>query len=197
MLGTFEVVSGVRAAFVEPNVRWFAEAVKSGKLDDVLLKPVPSIFLATLGNCAPLALLEILAGLAVVVSGLSALHEDISLAGFLAWLAMVGVAVVVTWSSRALLASLAFWAPSLSLDVAFDALWQFGRYPVGMYQQPIRFVLGDVLPVALISTVPAHALTHGASPSILSIAVLVAFASVGVVQVVWSGGLRRYTGATS
>lgn len=197
LLGTFQVVSGVRATFIEPNVLWFAEQVKSGKLDDVLLKPVPSVFLATLGSCAPLALLQILVGLIVVGSGLNDVHARLSFAGVIAWLVLVGVAVVVTWSSRALLACLAFWVPSLSLDVAYDALWQFGRYPVAMYQQPIRFVLSDVLPVALISTVPAYALTHGTSPSILLSAALIACGSVGLVRMVWSRGLRRYTGATS
>lgn len=99
LLGTLQVVSGVRATFIEPNVLWFAEQVKSGKLDDVLLKPVPSVFVATLGNCAPLALVQILVGLIVVGSGLNDLHARLSFAGVIAWLVLVGVAVVVAWSS--------------------------------------------------------------------------------------------------
>lgn len=53
LLGTYQIVSGVLATFVEPNVQWFAEQVTSGKFDELLLKPVPSVFLASLGACAP------------------------------------------------------------------------------------------------------------------------------------------------
>src|SRR5689334_2783810 len=47
LLGTYQIVSGVLATFIEPNVVWFAEQVKSGKLDELLLKPAPSIFLVS------------------------------------------------------------------------------------------------------------------------------------------------------
>src|SRR5581483_7363357 len=62
LLGTFQVVSGILSTFIEPNVMWFSDQVKDGKLDHVLIQPVPSIFLVSLGTCAPLALSQVVVG---------------------------------------------------------------------------------------------------------------------------------------
>jgi ABC-2 type transport system permease protein len=197
LLGVYQIVSGLLATFVEPNVAWFAGQVKGGKLDDILLKPVSSVFLVSLGSCAPLALSQVLLG--IVVLGLGVQESGIVLTpwGVVGSSLLLGVGLVVTWASRVLVACIPFWAPSIELDVVYGALWQFGRYPVSIYQQPIRFVLTYVLPVAFISTFPARALTHGASMPLLLVGGSVALGMIATVRGVWNAGLRRYTSATS
>ncbi|HEV8638088.1 MAG TPA: ABC-2 family transporter protein [Chloroflexota bacterium] len=197
LFGTFHVLSGLRAAFVEPNVRWFRAQVAEGKLDDVLLKPVPSILLATLGTCAPIALVPALVGLGVVGLGLRELGRAPSPLAVLGWLALVTDAAVVTWATRVLLASLTFWAPDGTRDVLYDALWQLGRYPVEIHRQPLRFVVTYVLPVAFVATLPAAALTREVSPLTLALGVAAAAVMAAAANLVWRAGLRRYTSATS
>jgi hypothetical protein len=58
LLGTFQIVSGLRAALVEPNVQWFAQRIKDGRFDHVLTQPASSLFLATPDECAPAALAQ-------------------------------------------------------------------------------------------------------------------------------------------
>lgn len=197
LLGTYEIVSGMLVAFIEPNLIWFAEQVQSGKLDDILLKPVASVFLASLGSCAPLALSRILLGLVMLGLGLGELRTVPALAGVIGWLLLLVVSIVITWASRVLLASVALWAPAVSLDVVYGAIWQFGRYPVSIYRQPIRFALTYVLPVVFIATAPAHALTRGVDPPSLLIGLVVSTLAVAMACAVWNAGLRRYTSATS
>ncbi len=197
LLGTYQIVSGVLATFIEPNVVWFAGQVTSGKLDDVLLKPVPSIFLASLGSCAPLGLTQVAMGLAVVGAGLREMDAIPRAYNLFGWLVMLSAGIAITWASRVLLASLAFWAPAMELDVVYGAVWQFGRYPVSVYPQPVRFALTWVLPVAFVSTLPAQALVRGVGPALLLLGTAIGAASLLVVQLVWSAGLRRYTSATS
>lgn len=197
LLGTYQIVSGVLATFIEPNVQWFAGQVTSGKLDDVLLKPVPSVFLASLGTCAPLGLSQVALGVAVLAVGLRALGTSPTPWGVLGWLLLLAVGIAVTWASRVALASLAFWAPYVTPDVLYGALWQFGRYPVSIYPQPIRFVLTYVLPVAFIATIPARALSRGADPAALATGLAAGLGAVAIAQLVWNAGLRRYTSATS
>ena len=158
LLGTYQILSGILATFIEPNMTWFADQVKSGKLDEVLLKPVSSVFLVSLGSCAPLALSQVIMGIGVILIGLVSLGMSVTLWNIVAWLILSIVGIAITWASRVLVASIALWSPGFDLDVVYGALWQFGRYPVSMYQQPIRFVLTWVLPVAFISTYPAHVL---------------------------------------
>ncbi len=197
LLGTYQIVSGVLTTFIEPNVVWFAGQVKSGKLDEVLLKPVSSIFLVSLGSCSPLGLLDVALGVAVLGLGLRELGDAPTPWGFIGWLVLLAVAIAVTWASRVLLATVALWSPGLELDVVYGALWQFGRYPVGIYRQPVRFILTYVLPVAFISTFPARVLTGSAGAELLVVGAVVGIGAVVLVRLVWNDGLRRYTSATS
>ncbi len=197
LFGTYQIVSGLLWTFIEPNLLWFRGQVVDGALDDILLRPVPSIFLASLGTCAPLGLLHVAGGVAVLVVGLGRLEAAPTAGEAMAWLLMLGVAVAVAWASRVLLASLAFWAPSLQPDVLYSAVWQFGRYPVSMYRQPLRFALTWVIPVSLIGTMPAQALTQGASPIPILAGPAAAIVAMLLANIFWRAGLRRYTSATS
>jgi ABC-2 type transport system permease protein len=197
LLGTYQIVSGILATFIEPNVTWFAGQVKSGKLDEALLKPVSSIFLVSLGSCAPLALSEVGMGTVVLGIGLGQLGAVPTLWGVVGWSVLLMAGIVITWASRVLLASLALWSPGIELDVVYGALWQFGRYPVSVYRQPLRFVLTWVLPVAFVSTFPALALTRGVDSILLIGGLCIGLVAIVIVQIVWNAGLRRYTIATS
>jgi ABC-2 type transport system permease protein len=197
LLGTYQIMSGILATFIEPNVQWFAGRVKSGALDDLLLKPAPGLFLVSLGSCAPLGLIEVALGGVVLGVGLREAGTVPGVWEAATWLVAIGSGVVLVWASRVLLALVALWTPALELDVVYSALWQFGRYPVTLYQQPFRFVLTYVVPVAFVATVPAQALVHGLPASLLLAGVLVGGVAFGVVLLVWRAGLRRYTSATS
>lgn len=197
LLGTYQVVSGIIGTFVEPNLGWFRDQVIDGKLDDTLLKPVSSIFLASLGTCSPLALSQVATGAVVVVIGVWNVDGVPGVWSMLVWLLMLATGIVISWAARVLLASLAFWAPSFQPDVLYKALWQFGRYPVSIYRQPVRFALTWVFPLAFIATLPARALTGGASPQRLILGATVGLVAILIAQTVWRLGLRRYTSATS
>ncbi len=197
LLGTYQIVSGALATFVEPNLQWFAEQVTSGKLDDILLKPVPSVFLASLGACAPLGLSQVALGLVVLAIGLRESGAGPAPWGLPGWLLLLAAGSAIAWSSRVLLASLAFWAPHVTPDVLYGALWQFGRYPVSIYRQPIRFLLTYIVPVAFIATLPARALTRGPDARLLLGGLGAALGAVAATRLVWRAGLRRYTSATS
>ena len=193
LLGTFQVVTGLRSTFVEPNLAWFGGQVKTGQFDAVLLQPAPTIFLASLGAFAPLALIQVGVGLCIVIGGIVQAGLTITAAEVLGWLVVVAAASVVMWATRLMLASLVFWAFGLDLDVLYDAIWQFARYPVSIYSPVLRIAFTYALPVALIATVPVEALMGGGVVAAAAVA-----AGAGVIAwLIWHRGLRRYTSATS
>ncbi|GAB3828610.1 ABC transporter permease [Kribbella italica] len=194
LLGTFQVVSGLRSTFVEPNLQFFGEQVKSGRLDAILVQPAPSILLASLGSCAPTALIQVGLGVGIAVTGVVKADLVASPGGVVAWLVVVAAATVTMWATRVMVASVVFWAFGLSLDVLYDALWQFGRYPVQVYQSGLQVVFTYVVPVSLIATVPVEALRGEA---LVVVPLIVAVGTSTAAWVVWRRGLRRYTSATS
>ncbi|EFH83171.1 ABC transporter permease [Ktedonobacter racemifer] len=197
LLGTFQVSSGIFSTFVEPNLSWFAGQVRDGKLDHVLLQPAPSLFMVSLGKCAPFALSQVALGLLATILGIVQMGALPSWWGILSWLLLLAVGIVIAWAIRVLLASLAFWSPTAELDVFYSALWQFGRYPVDIYRQPLRFCLTYVLPFAFLATFPVSALTSHADPFLPLTGLIVSSIAYLCVTLVWRAGLRRYTSATS
>lgn len=197
LIGTFTIVSGLLQTFIEPNVTWFNQRIETGQLDDILLKPVSSLFLASLGRHSPFGLIQIVVGTIVVTGGVRELGEGFDMVNGIAWLALLVTSFALTWASRFLIAMLALWVPGLALDVVYDGVWQFGRYPVTIYNPPVRFVLTWVFPFALITTLPAQVLTRGVSVPVLALSLGLGVAAVALIQLAWNAGLRRYTSATS
>ena len=196
LIGTYQLITGLRGTFIDPNLSWFPETgIRNGKLDGYLLQPASSLFLASLSLSSPLALIQFVLGLGVLGWGIAG--QSLSVAGVLSWLVLVVAGLVVTWALSVLLACLAFWAPKLQLDVFFHSAWQLGRYPTDVFARPIRVILTYVFPMALIASVPSAALLRGPRLGVLVGGVLAAVVAAGLAGLAWQRGLRRYTGATS
>lgn len=195
LLGAYYLVSGLLRTFVEPNLDFFAERVVKGELDDKLLQPVPLLLTVSAGTCSPLSLTQVLLGAAVMAAGAGG--AALSPGQVAACLLLLACGVTIAWASRAVLAALAFWAPGLEPTILYGAFWQLGRYPVAVYHPAVRALLTYVVPVAFIATLPAQALTRGASAGMLAGGLLAAAGAVLLVRLVWRAGLKRYTSATS
>lgn len=196
LIGTFQIMTGLKSTFLDPNLSWFPQnGVRNGKLDAYLLQPAPSLFLASLAQSTPLALLQTLLGTGVI--GVALRTHAPGAVDVLCWLLLIAVGLTVAWTLGVLLACLAFWAPNLQLDVFYGAAWGLARYPVSIYRYPLRLVLTYVLPLALVATAPASALVHGPRPTVLVGGVVGGSVCVLLARLCWNAGLRRYTGATS
>ncbi|GAA2837642.1 ABC-2 family transporter protein [Kribbella solani] len=198
LIGTYQLITGLRATFVDPNLAWFPETgIRNGKLDGYLLQPASSLFLASLSLSSPLALIQFVLGGVVLGWGIGATDRPPSLAGVLSWLVLVVAGLVVTWALSVLLACLAFWAPKLQLDVFYHSAWQLGRYPTDVFTRPIRVLLTYVFPMALIASIPSAALLRGPRLAPVLAGVAAAGGTAALAALAWRAGLKRYTGATS
>lgn len=197
LFGVYSLMSGLLGAFIEPNLGWFAARVRQGLLDDILLQPVPSVVAASLGTCQPWALVGSALGLVAVGGGLASSGGGLSLGRTLAFVLLLGAGLAITWATRVLLASFAFWAPHVEPDILYGTFWELGRYPVGVYHPAVRWMLTFVVPVAFISTLPAQALVRGVPTPVLLGGLAAGVGAVAVGVLVWRTGLRRYTSATS
>ena len=197
LFGMFQVMSGLLATFVEPNTRWFGNMVRAGAIDDVLLKPMPGLFLASLGRHAPAGLVQVVAGLATVAWGLTTHARWPTGADLVVWAALVALGIVIVWAMRVGMALVSLVAPSLTLDVVYDSAWQFTRYPIGMYGKGLRAGLMWALPLTYVATAPALALLGKATVPVVAGAAAVAGLMVTLTIAIWRFGIARYTGATS
>ncbi|HVC81656.1 MAG TPA: ABC-2 family transporter protein [Chloroflexota bacterium] len=72
-----------------------------------------------------------------------------------------------------------------------------GRFPVDAYPLWLRRVLTFVVPVALVTTVPAEALTGHLATLVPLVSVLTATLMVWLSTRLWRLGLGQYTSASS
>lgn len=198
LTGIYALISGIRAAFMDPSMAKFAGTIRDGTLDDSLLRPAPSWFTSTCREHAPAALGQSVVGLVVIAVGMRGLPHPPGPLSIVATAVLVAAAVVITWSLSLIIASMAFWADRIEMSPLTASLWDVGRYPAQAYRQPLRVVVVGLLPVAGMITLPSEALTGADSlvPRLAGgLALTVAF--VAVAMLVFRQGLKRYTGATS
>jgi ABC-2 type transport system permease protein len=95
------------------------------------------------------------------------------------------------------LTALVLWSPGFFFTWVFDALFQMARYPVGLYPGWLRLILTWVVPVGIMTTVPAQALTGELSVEMLAGSVALAVGLLIGASALFRFGLRRYASASS
>jgi ABC-2 type transport system permease protein len=79
----------------------------------------------------------------------------------------------------------------------FDAIFQLARYPIGVYPGWLQFALTWIIPVAVLTTIPAQALTGEVTPGVLMVSMAFAILLLIGASALFRVGLRRYKSASS
>jgi ABC-2 type transport system permease protein len=198
VMAFFLLLRGVLDAFIEPNLRGLVEKVRDGTLDFVLLKPADAQVLVSFARLDPGRLVDILGATGLAVYALHRL-------GHVPSAGEIALAFVATLSGLAMLyalwlcaaATTFFWVKIESLSYLLGALLDAGRWPAAVYRGWLRLVLTFVLPVTLMTTVPAEALLAriGPGPVLMSLGLSATFLFLS--RRLWRYALSRYTSASS
>lgn len=196
--GFFICLEGLLEAFVEPNLRSVVEHIRQGTLDHQLLKPVDTLFLVSVQRTQLHKLVHSAAGLALVLwaahtAGLRPDFPTITLS-----LVLLGCSALLLHALWTMAVTTAFWfvrVDNLSwvLRSALDA----ARWPLPIYRGGVRLFLTWILPLGLMTTWPALALRGALGTNEVFAAILCTVVFVGLAQLFWRFGLRRYGSASS
>jgi len=195
--GLYFLMQAALAGLVEPNLGEIVEAVRSGSLDFVLLKPADAQVLVSMRRVDPAHLWDLLAAVLLLGWSISAMEPPS--------LADVGAAAVLLCSGLA--AMYGIWLLAICTSFYFVRvdnlrflLWSItdaGRWPLQVFARWIQLVLVVVIPVAVITTFPALALRGTWSPSLLATGVAVGIAFLVGSRWAWRASLAFYTSASS
>lgn len=200
LLGTYLVIGALRGLFLGPSLEALAGMdgeIWTGRFDFTLLRPVDVQFLASFRAWRPLALLDLVLGVGVLGVALNQLAATLTPAALLAFGLALAAAVTILYAILLAFAGLVFWNPGFLFTWLFDALFQMARYPTGLYPGWLRLILTWVVPVGLMTTVPAQALTGSLPPGLLPGSLLLALALLLGASALFRTGLRRYASASS
>jgi ABC-2 type transport system permease protein len=200
ILGVYLTVSALRGLFIGPSLEALAGMdgeVWTGKLDFTLLRPVDVQFQASFRQWRPFRLLDLSLGLAVALVAVVRLGSSLSLLQLLSFLLTLGLGVMILYAILLVFAGLVFWSPGFLFTWIFDGIFQMARYPVGIYPNWVQLLLTWIIPVGVITTVPAQALTGSLSGYTFGLAALIALVLLMGATLVFRTGLRRYGSASS
>lgn len=197
VLALFLLMNGVIGGLVEPNLGEVVEAVRTGTLDLVLMKPADAQLLVSLRTVAPSHLWDVLA--AALVAGW-ALPQ-------VGWPTPLDTLVAALLLLLGLGAMYGLWLLTISASFVFVRvdnlrflLWSVtdaGRWPITVFSGAVRWLLTVAVPVALLTSFPAMALLGRWDAPLLATAVLTGVGFLAASRWVWVRALSRYTSASS
>jgi ABC-2 type transport system permease protein len=158
VLGLFTTLQGLIRTWLTPNLTRLVEHVRTGTLDFVLLKPLDSQLWLSARRLSPWGIPDGLFGAAIVIY--ASLQLDVQGRDVLRALVPLACSVVILYSMWFTLASISIWYVKVyNVTEVLNGFLAAGRYPIdalppGLY----RFVFSFVIPVLLLTTLPARVL---------------------------------------
>lgn len=199
LFGVSHFLQQLFTAFFLNNCVQLSEHIRTGRMDFLMLLPVNTRFLISLRQVDLGAFVNAASALAVIFYAASRLNLSPTF-GQLAGFATMSVAgLMIHYSLMFLLASTSFWTVKAQGIVwGYYNLFNIARLPESVFRGTFRAVFTFVLPMLLVSNVPAKLLTNKlASPADMALLVLMSAVLFGISEVVWRFSLRRYTSASS
>ena len=200
ILGVYLSVWALRGLFIGPSLEALSGMdgeVWTGKLDFTLMQPVDVQFQASFRHWRLFRLFDLILGLGVLFAASQNLAGTVNPINFVAFLFSLLIGIFILYSILLIFAGLVFWSPGFLFTWVFDGIFQMARYPVGIYPNWVRLILTWVIPVGLITTVPAQALSGDMSEWLFIGAILFAVVLFSIGTAVFRIGLRRYASASS
>ena len=200
LLGVYLVVGALQALFIAPSLDALAGMegeIHNGQFDFTLLRPIDTQFLASFRYWRSLALIDLALGLGVLAFALARLGQTVTLAHLVTFVVTLSAGVMVLYAILLAFTALVFWNPGFFFTWVFNGLFQLARYPVDLYPGWLRLVLTWVVPVGIITTVPAQALTGTLTPGLLAAGLVLTLAFLAGASALFRVGLRQYASVSS
>jgi ABC-2 type transport system permease protein len=200
LLGVYLILSGLRELVFGPSFNDLAGLdgqIWTGRFDFTLLCPVSVQFMVSVRYWNVYAVLDLAFGGGVLGVAIGMLHRAFTVWEVVAFVLALVVSVGALYAVLLLFTALVFWSPGFLFTWLFDALFQMARYPIDVYPFWVRFLLTWLVPVGIMTTVPAQVLAGEVSATFLLVVAVVVMVMVVGASVVFRVGLRRYASASS
>jgi ABC-2 type transport system permease protein len=201
-VGCFFALNGLIETLFLENCNEFAELVRTGDLDFLLLKPIDEQFLITCrridwGSAPNLLMGGILMATALVQKGW--VFDPVRVGAFLLTFAC---GVAIAYSFMLLLTSVSVWM--VRNQSLMEMWWLFSslaRYPreifSGRWAEPLGQFFTYFIPILLVSNVPANVMVRVFEPAMVGVTVAAAVALLWVSRRFFQIALRSYRSASS
>ena len=200
VLGVYLLIGSLRGLVIGPSLDSLGGMdgeVWQGAFDFTLLRPAPTQFLVSVRKWRVTALFDLLLALGVLVLALLRLPAWPGMFDALTFGVALIAALGVVYAMLLAMTALIFWSPGLLSLWVFDGIFQLARFPLSLYPGWLKLVLTWVIPVGVITTLPAEALAGALDAPRLGALLAGSAVLVVAASLLFRTGLRRYASASS
>src|SRR5262245_48331131 len=201
-LGCFYALEGMMETLFLGNCSEFAELVRKGDLDLILLQPIDEQFLISFRTVEWSTVPNVLMGAGLMAYGLARQGWAFDPWQVLAFLVTFPCALAMAYSFLLMLSSTAVWM--VRNQSLYELWWLFTslmRYPKEIFRGPLGAPVGKfftfVVPVLLVTNVPARTMVKVFEPQLAGYMMLATVALLAVSRWLFRRALRSYRSASS
>ncbi|MBM4778305.1 MAG: ABC transporter permease [Archangiaceae bacterium] len=196
VVGCFITLQAVIDGAISPSLSSVLDHVRKGTLDFVLLKPHDAQLLVSTARFQLWRAAGLIHAGIVFTLGFRELGHGPTVLGVAEALLLLLVATALLYSLWLLIVSVSFYAVKVdNLSSLFTSIFDAARWPASVFRGAFRIVFTFVIPLVVMTTLPAEALL-GRLPWTSLVGSIVGAAVFAVVaRAVWLLSLRRYTSA--
>lgn len=201
-VGCFFTLNGLIETLFLENCDGFAELVRTGDLDFLLLKPIDEQFLISCRKVDWSTSLNVVMGVMVMGLALHQMHWAFDGARLAAFLIALACGVMIAYSFMLVLTSFSVWM--VRNQSLMEMWWLFSslaRYPKsifsGTWAEGIGKFFTYVLPILLVVNVPAEAMVKTLDWKVVGGTLVATVAAVYLSRKFFQKALRAYRSASS
>ena len=200
LLGVYLLLGALRGLFISPSLESVAGMdgeIWQGTFDFTLLRPVDKQFLVSFRHWRIFALFDLILALGVLGYAIGMMGTTLTLGALVSFLITLLAGVILLYAALLAFSALVFWNSGFLFTWVINDLFQLARYPVGLYPGWLRLILTWIIPVGLMTTIPAQALSG--QLSFVMMVLTLAFSLVAFLGASWlfRKGLEKYASASS
>jgi len=193
-LGTYHTIHGIWDFATALNVEQISSHVAKGSLDMILIKPVSSLFYVTFNNMNFSALINVVAGIVIAVSGAVMRGDPIALGTVFLYVLLCFCGVVIFTVIQLLVQLISFrLIRSDTINSFFYQVIKFAEKPTVIYTGIPRFVLTFMIPMIIIVNVPSELLMGKATAGAILFSLLVTTALLLIASIGWRFSVKAYS----
>lgn len=196
LYGTFNFIDTASQFFLREVYR-FRQYVVSGELDYIFLKPISPLFRSLFGGSDPLDIPLLFISIGFIIFSMSHMPTP-SLVDIILYCLLVLNGFVIFLAFHIFVLGLGILTSEVDNSVMlFRDLTQMGRFPIEVYQEPLRFILTFIIPIGIMITFPVKM-----AVGLLSWQLIIISLSIGALVLLssflfWKYSVRYYGSASS
>ncbi len=171
--------------------------VVEGSFDYVLLKPISSSWLASLGDFYIYNFITSISGVALILYYMVVNWSSLSLLNMLLALCSMLISILIWYFVYLIFASFSISSPRNGLISIAKELLGMSKYPVNIFGNVGILLFYTILPLAFLTTVPARFVIGDVSALFLFYGVEIVVILYMISKILWKWNVKRYGSASS